>query len=51
MELTASRTLDMDPVEKGEKVNVLIYKVFMFDDKKAYVVENSAMMDKNPIFI
>lgn len=51
MELISSRALSQEPVVVGEKVNVLINRLFMFDDKKAYVVENSAMMDKNPIFI
>ncbi|HCW54784.1 MAG TPA: molybdenum ABC transporter ATP-binding protein [Clostridium sp.] len=51
MELTSSRTLSQEPVVIGEKVNVLINKLFMFDDKKAYVVENAAMIDNNSVYI
>lgn len=38
--LTAKRLLDETPVEVGEKVKVFIYRVYAFDEEKAYVIEN-----------
>ena len=49
--LTASRSLEEKTIEVGEEVDVLIYRLYMFDDKSTYMVENSAMSDKNSIYI
>lgn len=49
--LTAARSLEDKEIKVGEKVNVLIYRLYAFNDKKAFLLENAAMEDKNPIFI
>lgn len=49
--LTATRSLEETPIEVGEKINVLIYRLFIYDDNNPFVLENSAFEDKNPIFI
>ncbi len=49
--LTATRSLEKDPFIIGEKVNVLIYRLFTYGDDHSYLLENSAIEDKNPVFI
>lgn len=49
--LTATRSLEEELIEVGEAVNVLIYRLYVFDDNKTYLLENNAMEDKNPVFI
>lgn len=49
--LTATRSLEETPVEKGEKVKVLIYRLYVFDENRAYALENSAIKDNNSVFI
>jgi sulfate transport system ATP-binding protein len=49
--LTAARSLEETPVEKGEKVKVLIYRLYVFDEDRAYALENSAIKDNNSVFI
>lgn len=49
--LTATRSLEETPVQVGEKVNVMIYRLFVYNDNNPYVLENSAIEDKNPIYI
>ena len=49
--LTATRSTEDKAVNVGEKVRVLIYRLYVFHKDKSYIVENSSMNDKNPIFI
>lgn len=49
--LTATRSLEDVAIEEGEKVNVLIYRLYIFDENKAYLLENSAIKDNNSVFI
>lgn len=49
--LSAVRSLEEPPVEIGEDVDVLIYRVYTFDENKAYMLENSAMNNRNSVFI
>lgn len=49
--LTATRSLEKDPLEVGEKVNALIYRLFVYGDNSSYLLENSALVDNNPVFI
>lgn len=49
--LTATRSLEKENVTVGEKVNVLIYRLYVFDGEKSYLLENSSVKDKNPVFI
>lgn len=49
--LTASRSLEENSVSPGEKVDVLIYRLFVYSLNKASVTENMAIQDKAPIYI
>ncbi len=49
--LTAKRLLDEAPIEVGESVKVFIYRVYAFDDEKAYVIENAALTSPDSVFI
>jgi sulfate transport system ATP-binding protein len=49
--LTASRSLEEPTIEVGEAVDVLIYRLHIFDEDKTYLYENAAMKDTNYIFI
>jgi sulfate transport system ATP-binding protein len=49
--LTATRSLEEVGIEVGETVNVLIYRLHIFDEENTYLLENEAMKDTNYIFI
>lgn len=49
--LTATRSLEKEPFTIGEKVNVLVYRLFVYGENNTYLLENSAIEDKNPVFI
>lgn len=49
--LTAKRLLDEAPIDVGETVKVFIYRVYAFDDEKAYVIENAALTSPDSVFI
>lgn len=49
--LTANRSLEEKEVKVGEKVSVLINRLYAFKNDKAILIENAAMKDKNPVFI
>ena len=49
--LTASRSLEEPVIEVGYDVDVLIYRLYMFDENSTYMLENSAMNDRNSVFI
>ncbi|ROR28301.1 sulfate transport system ATP-binding protein [Mobilisporobacter senegalensis] len=49
--LTATRTMEDELIEVGETVSVLIYRLYVFDENKTYLLENNTMEDKNPVFI
>jgi sulfate transport system ATP-binding protein len=49
--LTASRSLEEQSVSVGETVNVLIYRLYVFDESNTYLLENAAMRDINSVFI
>lgn len=48
-EIVAERLLEQAPVLVGETVQVLIYRLFAFDDDKAYVLENQNLYSNDPI--
>ena len=45
--ITALRSLERKEVKVGEKVRVLIYKLYAFDDNEAYLLENENLKEKN----
>ncbi len=49
--LTGTRSVEEPQVEVGERVSVLIYRLYVVDDKKAYMIENNDLQDPNPVFI
>jgi sulfate transport system ATP-binding protein len=51
MILTATRSLEEEAIAVGETLNVLIYRLYIFDANKTYLLENPAIEDKNPVFI
>ncbi len=49
--ITANRLLDAAPVAVGETVNVFIYRVYAFDENKAYVIENKSLISHDSVII
>lgn len=49
--LTAARSLEEPEVAVGETVDVLIYRLYVFDESNTYLLENAAMKDINSVFI
>lgn len=49
--LTAKRLLDDTPVSVGETVRVFIYRLYAFDNEKAYVIENEALTSPDSVVI
>lgn len=45
--LVTRRSLERRPVEIGEKMNVVIYRMYAYDNDKAYLLENSELEGKN----
>ena len=51
IEVTGERSLEKDMVNVGEKVHVLIYRLYIFDEHRTYLVENSAMQVDDVFYI
>lgn len=49
--LTATRSVEKEPMVVGEKVKVIIYCLYLFKDGRSYLVENSWLKDNNSVFI
>lgn len=49
--LTAYRSFEEPDFKIGEEVSVLIYRLNVFDELKAYTLENSAIKDPMPVYI
>lgn len=47
----AEYSLDDEPVHVGEEVQVLIYRLYIFDDNRTYLMENNAMKTDNIFYI
>ncbi len=47
--LCSHRSLERRPINIGEEMNVIVFRLFAFDEKKAYLLRNEALMkiDKN----
>lgn len=45
IKLIADYQLDENLIKAGDKVKVIVHRLFIFDDNKAYVVENSVFRD------
>ncbi|MBU5460515.1 ABC transporter ATP-binding protein [Anaerostipes sp. MSJ-23] len=51
LSIIAERSLEKDPVEIGEKVTILIYRLYIFDEKETYLMENQEMQEGNVFYI
>ena len=49
--IVTERSLEKDPVEIGEKVYVLIYRLYIFDENQTYLVENKEMQEGEVFYI
>lgn len=47
----AEYSMDEEPVVIGEEVNVLIYRLYIFDENRTYLTENQAMKNTDVFFI
>lgn len=47
LEVTTYRSLERRPVEIGEEMNVIIYRLYALDDEKAYLLENEELIRKD----
>jgi len=47
--ITANRSLERTEVTRGEKIRVLIYRLFAFDDTHTYLLENKELKARNII--
>ncbi len=49
--IVAERSLEKDSVEIGEKVHVLIYRLYIFDENQTYLMENKEMQENDVFYI
>ena len=47
--LTTHRSLERRPVTIGEKMHVIVYRIYAYDDEKAYLLENSLLNGVNVV--
>lgn len=47
LSLTTRRSLERRPVSIGEKMHVIVYRIYAYDDEKAYLLENSLVNGAN----
>ena len=45
IKVTAERSLEKDPVTVGEEVDIIIYRLYVFDEKETYLLENKEMQE------
>ena len=45
IKVTAERSLEKDPVSVGEEVDIIIYRLYVFDEKETYLLENKEMQE------
>ena len=47
----AERSMEKDMVQVGETVHVLIYRLYIFDENKTYLMENQKMRENYVFYI
>lgn len=47
--LTTHRSLERRPVEIGERMHVIVYRMYAYDDDRAYLLENKELIGKEMI--
>ncbi len=51
IEIPGYRTFEDEPVQVGEKVHLLVHKLYLFDEVDTKIVENRLKYDEMPVFI
>ena len=51
MSLTARRSLEEEPVAAGEEVSVLIYRLYLYNDREVRLVENASFRGGDAVMI
>ena len=51
IEIVAERSLEKDALSIDEKVYVLIYRLYIFDEHQTYLVENQEMQVDDVFYI
>jgi len=51
MRLIGHRSPEEDPLLPGEKVSVLIYRLYLYNEDKVHLAENVRLKDENTVFI
>ena len=51
IKVTAERSLEKDPVTVGEEVDIIIYRLYVFDEKETYLLENKEMQEGDVFYI
>ena len=51
IEVIGERSLEKDLISVGETVHVLIYRLYIFDEHKTYLMENSEMQVQDVFYI
>lgn len=49
IKLTTDRSLERRPVEIGEKMCVIVYRIYAYDEKHAYLLENEELRGKEVV--
>ena len=49
--ITGEWSLEKEPLQVGEKVHTLIYRIYAVDDEKTYLCENKGMRDDDVFYI
>lgn len=49
--IVGERSLEKDAVNVGEKVHVLIYRLYLFDENRTYFMENKEMQENDVFYI
>lgn len=49
IKLTTDRSLERRPVEIGEKMCVIVYRIYAYDDEHAYLLENEELRGKEVV--
>lgn len=51
IQVVGERSLEKDMISIGEKVHVLIYRLYIFDSKQTYLMENKEMQEQDIFYI
>lgn len=49
--LKASQSFEEEPFEKGEKVEVMVYRLYVFNEKEAHLLQNAGLQENDMFYI